>query len=426
MIIHAPQKEIRGDRVRLSALVEVESRPKMTDQLWFELPAEYAEHLTVQANPFASMLLLPAMRLGERLRVSGDVSPLLAKNLERYQRLFLEWFPHIFRPVQVEFERLTVEDLPTAAERFVASTFSGGVDSFHTMLSILSGQVGAVPDYKYLIIIHGFDIWLNDTATFSAAERRYSRLAEQLGLRLLPVTTNYRELLAVRDVDWELAHGAVLGGIGQLMSPLLSKFYIPSSHEDDKRLPWGSHPDADPLLSSENLTIIHHAPTVPRIEKTSLVAESPYAHDNLRVCWDNAAGVNNCCRCSKCLRTMLTLDILGQLEKFKTFSKPLPKSLRRWAMTTDSSVMFGQEILEFARRMNATRYLSDMTYAIWRSALTIRLSNAISRLLRIEGHWSSHFVRHTLFRLQGLMPWPKLFLRERWHNIFSRQNRRQA
>ena len=50
---------------------------------------------------------------------------------------------------------------------------------------------------------------------------------------------------------------------------------------------------------------------------------------HLRVCWKNYGRRDNCCRCEKCLRTMLMLDLLGKLGPFEAF--PLRQQLFRRA-----------------------------------------------------------------------------------------------
>ena len=65
------------------------------------------------------------------------------------------------------------------------------------------------------------------------------------------------------------------------------------------------------------------------MDKLRGIAEHPLVQRHLRVCWKNYGRRDNCCRCEKCLRTMLMLDALGKLGPFEAF--PLRHQLFRRA-----------------------------------------------------------------------------------------------
>ena len=65
-------------------------------------------------------------------------------------------------------------------------------------------------------------------------------------------------------------------------------------------------------LSTESLQFIL-SDYATRIEKTKVIADDPIANKFLDVCFC----FNNCGKCSKCRRTLVTLDILGKVDNFK-------------------------------------------------------------------------------------------------------------
>lgn len=81
--------------------------------------------------------------------------------------------------------------------------------------------------------------------------------------------------------------------------------------------PSQSDPVALPLLSTMGLTLSPHGNELRRADKTRLVAEVPDAWTSLDVCGYSRDG-SNCSRCPKCLRTMLTLELLGLLDRFES------------------------------------------------------------------------------------------------------------
>ena len=50
-----------------------------------------------------------------------------------------------------------------------------------------------------------------------------------------------------------------------------------------------------------------------RIQKTEFISQFADTYNNLHVCWHNS---DNCGRCNKCVRTLVTMDILGVLDKY--------------------------------------------------------------------------------------------------------------
>lgn len=79
----------------------------------------------------------------------------------------------------------------------------------------------------------------------------------------------------------------------------------------------------DPLWSSELTEIEHDGCEATRVDKAAYVSGYELPMDWLRVCHKNPDSVYNCGRCEKCLRTMITLRIVGALERCKTFPNDL-------------------------------------------------------------------------------------------------------
>ena len=82
-------------------------------------------------------------------------------------------------------------------------------------------------------------------------------------------------------------------------------------------VPYGSHPQLDPLWSSSALEIRLTGGQWERHEKLAAVADELLVQRYLRVCWHNHG--DNCTRCEKCLRTEIVLAQLGRLESFSGF-----------------------------------------------------------------------------------------------------------
>jgi len=295
--------------------------------------------LDASTSTFLAAALLPCMALGLDCVVDGVVSARLLQSVERIQNVFCGW-DSSFHKIRVTATGGASSTMlsDNVGERGTASFFSGGIDSAYTLIQHCS-------EIDSLILIHGFDVDLDDLDLRKQVSDKLHEFASKTGKTLLEVETNVGAFLK-KHVGWSFGHGPALATVGHLFTPRLKRIFIPATHAEADDVPWGSHPRIDPLWSSEALEFVHDGSDVTRVHKTEAVAGWPAAMDCLRVCWKNTGGVYNCGRCEKCLRTMVTLQMLGALESQSVFEEPL--DLDRVAalrLVDDNSRAFANEIL---------------------------------------------------------------------------------
>lgn len=277
--------------------------------LWYRLPQAAAPE---DASAFLAAALLPAMQEGDRLEVAGEVSPRLLGAASTIQDIYHAWNPHWRR---IPISARAVEAGPPRSERGGAGFFTGGVDSFYTVLKRRDAIAA-------LIFVHGFDVPLTNQALRQTVSTAMRRAASGLQRPLLEVETNLRDF-SDRYVSWEYYHGAALASVALLLSPQWSHVYVASTRSYATLIPWGSHPLLDPLWSTEHTEIVHDGCEAARVDKVAALAGCDLALTTLRVCWETPTGVYNCGRCEKCLRTMIDLRIAGALDRCPTFARPL-------------------------------------------------------------------------------------------------------
>ncbi|HEX4935978.1 MAG TPA: hypothetical protein VFV33_22515, partial [Gemmatimonadaceae bacterium] len=269
---------------------------------------------------------------------------------------------------------------PAGTER-AASFFSGGVDSFFTALRHAAHEgtptTVAIED---LILVHGFDIPLENTQAFARVEASLMQAASSLGKRLVTVATNLRQT-RFADTDWSrLSHGAALAAVAHALGGRYGTVLIGSSAGYRDLRFWGSHPLTDPMFTSSTTRIIHDGPAFMRVEKTAYVARSPVAMQHLRVCWQSDDG-GNCGACNTCYRTMLALEALGALAQCATFDRralDLRQAARIFCRHDYDVRQFGY-VLALAR----ARGREDIAAAVEHS---LRASRRLHRQLRLL-HW---------------------------------------
>lgn len=321
MKIHEAQTREAAGAWTVSYRFEWRSRPELNGTLWFRVPSSHRDWLHTGPEPAVAALILMAMALGEDVEVAEPLSPRFHYGLRSVIGHFHLWLPRELKNVTV---RAPAGERPAArGGQAVVSCFSGGVDSFHTLYAH-HGAASPVPRYSltHLMFVHGFDILPGD-ATYLEVEEEFRALAAQLGLGLLGVSTNVRELIDPK-VPWVTTHGAAIAACGHLISGGARTLIIPSTNRQSLLFPpCGSNPVTDPMLASDALEIVHHGTEYSRIEKILSLADRREAQRHLRVCWQNIPGVRNCGGCVKCLKTMMPLAVVGALEKFRVFP-PLP------------------------------------------------------------------------------------------------------
>jgi hypothetical protein len=365
MIIHPPKVTPLGDDLLISSKIEAQGPGRRTsDNLWFRFPA--FSQPSGESDPFVVGLLLLAMQNGEDIEVHGSLSRMLHDGLDRYQRVFHDWYPDRFKVIEIRASSLR-DDAISGTTR-VGAAFSGGVDSFYTFLTLQQHLTTT-------IFMAGFDMPVNLTWSIGELANSFSAMMKDAGIEFIAGSTNIRTF--VNSVDWTNAHGPALMATALFFKHRLSEFYIPSSYTDGFYPRWGSHPELDSLLSSESLRFVHHGSEWNRVQKLAFVARSPMSYERLRVCWIQDIGLKNCGVCEKCIRTQIALDIVGALAKYKTFeSGSLDHSqIRNLRHRTHQSRVFARELMREAIKRGKLRVWGSLGYSLLRREMFHRINS---------------------------------------------------
>ena len=373
LLISLPTQTVLADELLISAKVRSTAKAGLPSELWFRFPKNTGLEISCDSDPFAVALLLLAMQNGEPLQLEGTLSRKLFEGLGRYQAVFHEWFPERFKIIAIEPSGLRDDPWAPAEGRGEACAFSGGVDSFYSLLSLL-GRVPGQPaaPLTHAIFMGGFDMPLNLTWSISELTRSYAGMMKTLGVGFIAGSTNVRNF--VNTVDWTNAHGQALAASALFFKANWSCFHVPASYTNGTYPKWGTHPSLDPLLSVEALEFRHHGSGANRVRKLEAIARAPESHERLRVCWIQDIGLKNCGRCEKCVRTMVALDILGKLGRYRTFEaeKSLGAKIRSLPQRTHQARLFARELMVEAMRRAKFRTCADLGYSLLKRELFYR------------------------------------------------------
>jgi len=201
--------------------------------------------------------------------------------------------------------------------------FSGGLDSFYA-LTRLTGQRREENNLTHLVFVHGFDISLNDRLLFHRTQTAIETIASSYGKKLVVLRTNVRELTD-RYVGWNNCFGGAMASVALCLGGFFRHVYVASDAGPNEKILYSGSlpyvdgmipPDLGELWSTGTTSLINYCYGISRIEKARAIANNSLAQKYLRVCWENRNGAYNCGRCSKCVRTMLALHLVGALSSF--------------------------------------------------------------------------------------------------------------
>ena len=279
-------------------------------RLGVTMPSEFARGRP-DASPFLSASILLAMRLGEDLDVRGPVSrPLLAR-VARIVDLYSRWDPRLSRTRM----RAAGELEPAPRASGIGCFLSRGVDAMYSAASPREtpGPLSRLVFCDRLEPIH--------SAFVRAEELRLAgEAAARLGLPLVVIESNIRELTDEVVGDWEDMVGAGLSFLGTSMSGGLGHIVIPSSDGAGTVGPCGTSPLLDPMFSTAEVEVEHDVPGTRPAKVDWIARQRPDLLPLLKVCYCEDRP-DNCGRCSKCLLTMLALEATGRRQEATAFPR---------------------------------------------------------------------------------------------------------
>lgn len=307
--------------------------------------------LTARADAFLVAALLPAMKLGADIHVEQPVARHLLRHVDHIQSLACVWWDGYQRvKVQATPREITAID----PQRGVGCFFSGGVDSFHTVLT----RSAEISD---LIFVHGLDIPLEDTARRLQTAHAIKQAAHELGKPLVEVETNVRALLDPYT-DWARhSDGAAMASIAHVLSAQLQLFLLSAGYAYSRKATvYGTNPLLLQLWATPEIEIDKAGRDFTRTQKIVYLADNEIAMRWLRVCWEHLNTDYNCGQCSKCMGTMLPLQIIGALDRCRTFMRPLDLNLLRSVPPGPSDRRHYQEVLAFAEKQHADEAIIEI------------------------------------------------------------------
>jgi hypothetical protein len=305
------RKELSETVARIVASIEYEDCDRPPLDVFYEAPRAFADWLHPNPDAFLVGAVLTAARNGERrLSITGEVCPRLREGIVTVLHWMGHWYGSKWQQLRIE-TRPRGSPLNSSPDRSTALFLSGGVDS---LASLHVNRVHVPREHpasiKEGILIRGFNV--SDHENFEPGLASAHAVASDVGITLVPITTNVR--LLDRNSEFWVAqlHGAALTSVAHTLIPRIQVVHLASSYDIPHLVPWGSHPALDGNYGSYEVAIRHDGVHMSRLAKTALLAAWPLGLAHLRVCTGTPAiGQANCGVCEKCVRTRIALLALG-------------------------------------------------------------------------------------------------------------------
>lgn len=287
-----------------------------SNALWFEVDDKYAEFLTVErADAFLVGLLVKAINEGHDIKVNGPLSERLYFTITNYLIPFIAT-TYKSKPIKLYCSNLISETLDSYGA--VGTGLSCGVDSFSTIYEHLKDDCPKRYQISHLTYFnvgsHGSHGGEKSRNLFNKRLQKVRQCARDLEKDLIVIDSNLSELLAMEFAGMHTIRNmsAVL-----VMQKLFKVYYYSSSvpfKDLSTEKGMGSYDIFSlNMLSTESVELFSSCATMTRLEKTKMIASMPLVQKHLNVCIKDGY---NCGKCVKCARTLLTLEVIGELEHF--------------------------------------------------------------------------------------------------------------
>lgn len=298
------------------------------DSLWFNVDERYSSWLTADVyDAFMVEAVFLGMYHHEDIEIDGYVSKKLHKNLIQYIIPVIKSMNPSYTVVNITVKGY--RDCEKSCDNIVGTGFSGGVDSFSTIVdkfelekdkedrinTLFFFNVGQYPGKTHEDRLKRGLLYYNNSLMF----------AEEICLPYVFMDSNMFQLYLP---EWEYDAGPMCRISSILVfQKSLTKYYLSgSNHYLQQNSSINKHLDdvTDAfiyyMMSPAGLEIILDGNQYYRSEKLHNIMPYEYVHRHLNVCVNSSINVlkeKNCSMCHKCLRTLSVLESLDALDDFK-------------------------------------------------------------------------------------------------------------
>lgn len=291
---------------------------KCVKTVWIEVDNKYEPYLcTERADAFVIGLLHYAMSHNHDIICEVPMGEYLYYQITTYLIDTIAQGSSLMHNIKITAD-VDQNDLPCAGK--VGTGISCGIDSLH-VLAALSGSslTHHKPTHLTFFNVGSHGEGERAKRLFAERKRRAECFCQDYGFELVEVNSNIMDVFPQIHV---LTHTFTSMFAVFALQKLYSVYYYASGYPFSAFSLANTYSSDcayyDLLLtgafSTDHLRIYSEGGNLSRLEKTRKVVTYPPSYKYLNVCTSTE---KNCGRCEKCTRTLLALDVLGALDKYR-------------------------------------------------------------------------------------------------------------
>ena len=297
-------------------------------EMWFSVENEDSNMFeTRSCDAFFLVPLYLAMFHGATLRIEGNVSRTLYRNMMDYgQQILCDFSPALER---VSVEIVGYENLGLSNDRLVGAGISCGVDSLSTIYDRFVKEEDRDCKVSSLFLFncgtHGDFEDEQSCRIFNDRFDRNSVAARELGLPIHAVNSNlhaFTHKIGEQKLGFFAIYSCALS-----VQHAVKRYYVSSACEYGELLEFGKrYRDFDmagyceaylvPLIKTECFDLVLDGAQRKRSGKVANISGWNIAKRHMDVCVNPPVGMRNCSVCSKCKRTLIALEAMGLLDEY--------------------------------------------------------------------------------------------------------------
>ena len=327
------RKSKKGDKIIIS--FEISNEFSDREILWYEIDDKYDEFICYdRCDGILVNIILSAMKFEyEEIECSMPVSEKL------YYNLTYHMIPQIYEAEGRKIPKIIIncKTVNKTYDSFaVAAGMSRGVDSFFTMYEY--GEMCNMKNYSITHFTyfnvgahHGRDLVLGESKytkreLYEGQLEKTKEFCKKYNYKLITVDSNLYDVLNSEKLfgkwSFDRSHTFRNLGIGLLLQKGINKYYYSAAY-DLRYFELNLNSDSAKYekwamrhLCTENIEFYSSNQNLSRLEKIKKIVELEESYDFLNVC---LLDIENCGVCSKCQKTLMELDVLGDgyLERYK-------------------------------------------------------------------------------------------------------------
>ena len=284
--------------------------------MWFQVEEEYIKYLCYERADAFLIALIPYFIKHEMdVSVEAKVSSRLYYQLTRY---LIPLLCNNFKK-RKPYIKCELDNSVFPSGNAVGTGISCGIDSFYTICKHTDSKE------KMFNITHLTFFNAGSNGQFGGEEARKLYNIRKEKVRKFAIQNNYKFVCVDSNMNefimmnHEKTHTFRSVSCVMALQKLFSKYYYSSGLDFNKtRIDEFDTATYDILnmqcLSNDNVNLYCPGIEVTRIEKVKEISEYEVTYNWLNVCVREG---ENCCKCEKCIRTLLELDAIGQLKKYE-------------------------------------------------------------------------------------------------------------